>query len=98
MRVHQEAVAIDRAAKTVSIKRLDDGATYEESYDYLILSPGAKAVVPPLPGIDDARIHTLRTVEDTFAVKKRADGLIEAGKTNAVVIGGGFIGLEWPKT
>lgn len=94
VRVHQEAVAIDRAAKTVSIKRLDDGATYEESYDYLILSPGAKAVVPPLPGIDDARIHTLRTVEDTFAVKKRADGLIEAGKTNAVVIGGGFIGLE----
>ncbi|MDO4442554.1 MAG: FAD-dependent oxidoreductase [Slackia sp.] len=94
VRVRQEAVRIDRAAKTVAIRRLDDGGLYEESYDYLILSPGAKAVVPSLPGIDDARIDTLRTVEDTFAIKKRADELVEAGKTNAVVIGGGFIGLE----
>lgn len=94
VRVRQEAVAIDRAAKTVSIRRLDDSTTYEERYDYLILSPGAKAVMPPLPGIDDARIHTLRTVEDAFAIKERTDKLIEADKTNAVVIGGGFIGLE----
>lgn len=94
VRVRQEAVSIDRAAKTVAIRRLDDGETYEESYDYLILSPGAKAVVPPLPGIDDPRIETLRTVEDTFAIKERADELLEAGKTNAVVVGGGFIGLE----
>lgn len=94
VRVRHEALSIDRAAKTVAIRRLDDGEIYEESYDYLILSPGAKAVVPSLPGIDDPRIDTLRTVEDTFAIKERADKLLEAGKTNAVVIGGGFIGLE----
>ena len=94
VRTRQEAVGIDRAAKTVQVRRLADGSLYDEAYDYLILSPGAKAVVPPLPGIDDPRIHTLRTVEDTFAIKERADELLAAGKTNAVVIGAGFIGLE----
>lgn len=80
VRVRQEAVRIDRAAKTVLIRNLEDGLEYKESYDSLILSPGAKAVKPDLPGIDDRRILTLRTVEDTFAMKQRTDELIEQGR------------------
>ena len=76
------------------IRNLEDGLEYKESYDSLILSPGAKAVKPDLPGIDDRRILTLRTVEDTFAMKQRTDELIEQGRARAVVIGGGFIGIE----
>lgn len=94
VRVRQEAVRIDRAAKTVLIRNLEDGLEYKESYDSLILSPGAKAIKPDLPGIDDRRILTLRTVEDTFAMKQRTDELIEQGRARAVVIGGGFIGIE----
>ena len=94
VRVRQEAVKIDREAKTVLIRNLEDGLEYKESYDSLILSPGAKAVKPDLPGIDDRRILTLRTVEDTFAMKQRTDELIEQGRARAVVIGGGFIGIE----
>ena len=64
---------------------------YEESYDKLILSPGAKAVKPPLPGIDLEQIFTVRTVEDTL----RARAFVEVQKPKrAVVVGGGFIGLE----
>lgn len=94
VRVRQEAIKIDREAKTVLIRNLENGSEYEESYDSLILSPGAKAVKPNLPGIDDRRILTLRTVEDTFAMKQRADELAEQGRARAVVIGGGFIGIE----
>lgn len=94
VRVRQEAIKIDREAKTVLIRNLENGSEYEESYDSLILSPGAKAVRPNLPGIDDRRILTLRTVEDTFAMKQRADKLAEQGRARAVVIGGGFIGIE----
>ena len=94
VRVRQEVIGINRAAKTVLVRNLEDGLEYKESYDSLILSPGAKAVKPDLPGIDDRRILTLRTVEDTFAMKQRTDELIEQGRARAVVIGGGFIGIE----
>ena len=94
VRVRQEVIGINRAAKTVLVRNLEDGSEYEESYDSLILSPGAKAVKPDLPGIEDRRILTLRTVEDTFAMKQRADELAGQGRTRAVVIGGGFIGIE----
>lgn len=91
VRLKNEALSIDREKKTVRVRRLADGGEYEESYDKLILSPGAKALRPPLPGIDNKRIFTLRTVEDTFAIREQ----IESAKPeNAVVIGGGFIGLE----
>lgn len=91
VRVRQEAVAIDRAKKTVRIKRLEDGVEYVEPYDKLILSPGAKAIRPDVPGVDDPRVMTLRTVEDTFAIHE----FIEREKPRrAVVIGAGFIGLE----
>lgn len=90
-RVRQEALSIDRAAKQVRVRRLDDGSEYSESYDKLILAPGARPVRPPLPGIDGGRIFALRTVEDTFALR----GFIEEKRpARAVVVGGGFIGLE----
>lgn len=90
-RVRQEVIAIDRTEKRVTIKRLDDGGVYEETYDKLILSPGAKAVKPPIPGIDSPRVHTLRTVEDTFAIK---DAIERDRPRRALVVGAGFIGLE----
>ena len=63
-RVNSEAVAIDRAAHTVHVRNLDDGTEYDESYDTLILSPGARSIVPPIPGIDQADVFTLKTVTD----------------------------------
>ncbi len=91
VRVRQEALSIDREAKTVTIKRLDDGSEYVESYDKLILSPGARAVVPDLPGVDSDRMFTLRTVEDTFAIY---DFIEHEKPRRALIMGGGFIGLE----
>ncbi len=91
VRVHSEALSIDRAGKTVLVKNLETGETYRESYDKLLLSPGAKATVPPGARTDDARVFTLRTVEDTLAIH----GFVkEHAPSRAVVIGGGFIGLE----
>lgn len=91
VRVRQEAVRIDRDAKEVEVRDLETGEVYRESYDKLILSPGARAVVPNLPGIDSERVFTLRTVEDTF----RVHGFVERERpASAVVVGAGFIGLE----
>ncbi len=91
VRVRQEVVAIDRAAKTVTVRRLDDGSVYREPYDKLILAPGAKPVVPSVPGIGAERLFTLRTVEDAFAI---ADFIDACAPQSATVVGGGFIGLE----
>lgn len=90
-RVHNEAMAIDPVRKTVRVRRLEDGTEYEESYDKLILSPGARAIRLPVPGVEDERIMTLRTVEDTFCIR---DYLEVHPVRRAAVIGGGFIGLE----
>ncbi len=91
VRVEQEVTGIDASKKTVTIKRLDNGQEYEESYDKLILSPGARPVRPDLPGINDNRVFFLRTVEDTFKIR----AFVENTKPEtAVMIGGGFIGLE----
>lgn len=90
VRVNSEVVAIDRIKKTVTVRRAD-GSTYEESYGKLLLSPGATPVRPPLPGIDTEGIYTLRNVADTDVIKARvASGNIK----RAVIVGGGFIGLE----
>lgn len=91
VRVRNEVISIDRAAKTVRVRRLDDGSEYDEPYDRLILSPGAKAIRPDLPGIDDPRVFTLRTVEDTLAIRSFID---ENRPRRALVAGGGYIGLE----
>lgn len=91
VRVRHEVTAIDTKKKTVTVRQLETGKVYEESYDKLILSPGAKPTQPDMPGIDNDRIFTLRTVEDTLRIHK----FIEAEKPkSAAVIGGGFIGIE----
>ncbi|MDO4850899.1 MAG: FAD-dependent oxidoreductase [Actinomycetota bacterium] len=91
VRVRNEAVAIDPDAKTVTVRRLEDGSEYTEGYDALVYAPGARATRPDVPGADDERILTMRTVEDTFRIRQ----LIEArNPRTAIVVGGGFIGLE----
>ena len=91
MKVHHEVTAIHPDQKSVSVKNLETGATFEESYDKLLLSPGAKPVIPDLPGIDSSKLFTLRTVEDTFRIKEFVD---QNKPKSAVIVGGGFIGLE----
>ena len=88
-RVNTEALSIDRNGKTVNLRDLISKKEYTESYDKLILAPGAEAIVPPFPGIDSKRIYRLRHTEDAFILKEAA---LKAKK--AIVIGGGFIGLE----
>ena len=91
MKVHHEVTAIHPDRKTVSVKSLETGEAFEESYDKLLLSPGAKPVWPNLPGMDSDKLFTLRTVEDTFRVKEFIN---ENSPKSAVMVGGGFIGLE----
>lgn len=91
MRIRHEVTAVNTERKTVTVHGLDTGKIYEESYDKLILSPGAKPAQPNMPGIDSDRIFTLRTVEDTLKIHN----FIEKEKPqSATVIGGGFIGVE----
>lgn len=86
-----EVTAIDREKKEVTVKDLRTGTIYQEGYDKLVLSPGAEPVRPPLPGINQEGIFTLRNVPDTDRIKK----YIEARQPRrAVVVGAGFIGLE----
>ena len=91
MKVQHEVLAIHPEKKRVSVRNLATGETFEEGYDKLVLSPGAKAVVPQLPGVNSKKIFTLRTVEDTFAIK---DFVTEHKPRSAVMVGGGFIGVE----
>lgn len=84
-----EAVAIDTRAKTVTLRA--DGREWQEQYDRLLLSPGSSPVRPPLPGIDSEGIFTLRNVEDTDNIKHYMQ---QHAVREAVVVGGGFIGLE----
>ncbi len=90
VRVQSEVVAIHPAEKKVDV-RTADGRIYSESYDKLLLSPGASPVRPPLPGIDNEGIFTLRNVNDTDAIKNY---LHQHKVKRAVIIGAGFIGLE----
>ena len=91
MKVQHEVLAIHPEKKIVSVRNLATGEIFEEGYDKLVLSPGAKAVVPQLPGVNSKKIFTLRTVEDTFAIK---DFVTEHKPRSAVMVGGGFIGVE----
>lgn len=91
MKVHHEVTDINAVKKTVTVHNLDTGKVYEESYDKLILSPGAKPVMPNLPGIENEKIFTLRTVEDTLKIRSFVE---EKKPKTAVMVGGGFIGLE----
>ncbi len=89
VRIHTEVLSIDRKAKTVSIKNLNTGDTYTESYDKLLLSPGAEPIRPPFEGIDYDKIYTLRNIPDMDKIVSKT-----RSAKSFVVVGGGFIGLE----
>jgi NADPH-dependent 2,4-dienoyl-CoA reductase/sulfur reductase-like enzyme/rhodanese-related sulfurtransferase len=88
VRVLTEALSIDQVKKEVHVQSLESGNKYSLAYDKLVLSPGASPIVPPIPGVE--RALTLRTVEDV----ERIVAQVMAKPQNAVVIGGGFIGVE----
>jgi len=90
VRTENEVLSIDRKSKSVTVKDLKTGKNYTETYDKLILSPGGKPIVPPIPGIENANCYTIRNVVD---IVKLADALKGAPK-KVSVIGGGFIGIE----
>ena len=91
MKVHHEVTALHPNRKTVSVTNLETGETFEESYDKLLLSPGARPTQPRLPGVGLDKLFTLRTVEDTLRIK---DHITQHHPKSAVLAGGGFIGLE----
>ncbi len=91
MCVHHEVLSIHPESKTLTVKNLKSGETFTQSYDKLVLSPGAKPVRPNWDGMDSDKIFTLRTVEDTLKIKKYVG---EQSVKQAVVVGGGFIGIE----
>lgn len=91
VRIHTEVKDIDAANKKVKIHNSRTGETYYETYDKLVLSPGASPMRPPIPGIDLPNIFTLRNVPDTDRIKAFVD---DNEPHSAIVIGAGFIGLE----
>ncbi|WP_417882823.1 FAD-dependent oxidoreductase [Vibrio rumoiensis] len=91
VRVMNEVLAIDRHNKTLTVKNLIDNVQYTESYDFLLLSPGAAPIVPPIAGIDNPLTHSLRNIPD---MDKIIHTLEKNKPQHATVVGGGFIGLE----
>lgn len=92
VRNFSEVISIDRVNKRIKIKRIKTGEIYEESFDKLVLSPGAQPIRIPTPGLDEAKnIFTLRNIPDTDKIKKYID---ENKPKTAVIVGGGFIGVE----
>lgn len=89
VRPRHEVVAIDREAKKVTVRKVDEGTEFEESYDVLCLSPGANPIIPDIPGKDADNVHVVRNVVDIERLKPACDAADEIA-----VIGGGFIGLE----
>ena len=91
VRVKNEVIAIDPELKSITVRDLIKGVTYSETYDKLILSMGAKPVMPPIEGIESERVFSLRDIPDTFRIKN----YIENNKpSSALVAGGGYIGIE----
>ena len=91
VRVYNEVINIKSDDKKVVVRDLKNNQVYEENYDKLILSPGAKVIVPPIKGIDNEKVFSLRTVEDTFKID---DYIQRKSIQNVIVVGAGFIGLE----
>lgn len=91
VRLNSDVIAIERAKKEIEVRDLATGALYRERYDALVLSPGAAPVRPPIPGIDLTGIFTLRTIPDSHHIKEWID---QRQAKRALVVGGGFIGLE----
>ncbi len=92
VRVNSEATAIDREAKTVTVRDLESGTEYTETYDNLILAPGAAPFVPPIPGVE--RALSLRNIADTDAMAEAVTAALTTEEPSAVIMGGGFIGIE----
>lgn len=90
-RVGQEVLSIDRASKSVTVKKLSDGTTYSLTYDKLILAPGASAIVPPMENVRAKNVMLLRTMEDMQQIRA---SLAAKQAKHMTIIGGGFIGLE----
>lgn len=91
IRTFSEVTGIDRQGKAVEVRNLLTGETYRETYDKLILSPGAEPILPPIEGIDGENVFRLRTIPDADRIKAR----VESGNPgSAVIVGGGFIGIE----
>ncbi len=90
-RLFSEVVSIDRAAKEVCVRDIKQGRTYRERYDKLFLSPGARAILPPIAGIEKADVFTVKTVDD---VARLYAFLRDGNRRRVSVIGGGFIGIE----
>ena len=91
VRVLSEVISINRSEKKVTVKNLQTGETYDESYDKMILSPGAQPIVPNIEGIDSNRVFTLRNIPDTYKIK---DFIERDAPKSAVIVGGGYIGIE----
>ncbi|GAB6099375.1 CoA-disulfide reductase [Halanaerocella petrolearia] len=91
VRVNNEVVEIDRDSQELEVEDLEIGKTYRESYDYVVLSPGADPIRPPVPGIDGDNIFTLRNIPDTDRIKGYVDS---ENPRHAVVVGAGYIGVE----
>ena len=90
VRTGQDVIRIDRGAREVEVRDLAEGRTYRESYDKLVLCPGAEPVRPPIPGGDDPRVDVLRNIPDMDRIIAQLD----KGATSAVIVGGSYIGLE----
>ncbi|MBL9133264.1 MAG: FAD-dependent oxidoreductase, partial [Verrucomicrobiaceae bacterium] len=91
VQVHHEVTAIHRESKTVTVKNLLTGESFEDRYDALVLSPGAAPLKPDLPGLDLPGVFTVRTIPDTREIR---GWIAKTNAKHAVVAGGGFIGLE----
>lgn len=91
VRTFNEAVNIDPSATTVTVKNLLNGETYEETYDDLVISPGAAPIKPDIEGVESENVFTLRNIPDTFRIKRFME---ENSPKTAVVVGGGYIGIE----
>lgn len=91
VRVNSEVTAINPSDKTVTVSDKQSGKSYTESYDKLILSPGAEPVKPPIQGIDNKKVFTLRNIPDTVRIK---DYINENKPSSVIVVGGGYIGIE----
>jgi NADPH-dependent 2,4-dienoyl-CoA reductase/sulfur reductase-like enzyme/rhodanese-related sulfurtransferase len=91
VRVQSDVQAIDRERCEIEVRNIQKGEVYREGYDVLVLAPGASPIRPPLPGIDLPGIHTLRTIPDSRQIR---EWIVEREVKRAIVVGGGFIGLE----
>ncbi len=90
VKVNHEVTKINRKEKTVEVKNLETGEVFEETYDKIVLSPGASPIVPPIKGIDEAKVYPLTTMPDMDKVIEE----VNSGVKSVVVVGGGFIGVE----